>query len=187
MKHSFKHRCYNAKVLLEDCNKLSTFMSRVSKQSAEDLGMGWTADEYKGMAFEAMVEVLITASPVDKRIGITDYRPASAKVDGPDMGIDGYGLSHNGNLHTIQIKFRSDVMTEATTKDGISNFVAKTASSPKYQNADMTFFTTAKGLNQKIATEMYHGRVRTLGYNELSKLIDGNNAFWNTFRTQMGI
>jgi hypothetical protein len=187
MKHRFQHICYDAKKLLEGCNKLSTFMNRVNKQSQEDHGMGWSSDEYKGMAFEACIEVLITASPIDKRIGIKDYRPASTKLDGPDMGIDGYGLSHNGNLHTVQIKYRSDVMSDLTTRDMISNFVAKTTSSPKYRDSDMTVFTTAKGLAQKIADEMYHGRVRTLGYKELSKLIDNNQAFWELFRKEMGV
>ena len=162
-------------------------MRRVSKQAEEDRGMGWSADEYKGMAFEALIEVLVCASPIDKRIGIKDYRPADTKIDGPDMGIDGYGLSHNGNLHTVQIKYRNDPMTDLTTKDMISNFVAKTTSSPKYRDADMTLFTTAKGLHQKVAEDMYHGRVRTLGHRDLSKLLDLNQAFWDLFRAEMGI
>lgn len=186
MKHRFKHTCYDATVLLDGCSKLNTFMTRVNKQAQEDRGMGWSPDEYKGMAFEALIEILVTASPIDKRIGIKDYRPASTKIDGPDMGIDGYGLSHNGNLHTIQIKFRSDIMSELSTKDMISNFVAKTTSSPIYKDADMTLFTTAKGLYQKIADEMYHGRVRTLGFNELKKLVDNNQAFWDLVRSEMG-
>lgn len=186
MKHRFQYVCYDAKALLEGCNKLSTFMNRVNKQSKEDRGMGWSADEYKGFAFEAFVEVLVCASAIDKRIGIKDYRPASSKIDGPDMGIDGYGLSHDDKLHTIQVKFRSDVMSDLSTRDMISNFVAKTTSSPVYRDADMTIFTTAKGLGQKIADEMYHGRVRTLGFTELKKLVDDNQAFWDLFRTQMG-
>jgi hypothetical protein len=149
--------------------------------------MSWSAEEYKGMGFEAFVEILVTASPIDKRIGIKDYRPHSNKLDGQDMGIDGYGLSHNDNLHTIQIKFRSDVMGDLSTRDMISNFVAKTTSSPTYKDADMTLFTTAKGLGQKIAEDMYHGRVRTLGFNELKKLVDNNQAFWDVFRREMGI
>lgn len=187
MKHRFQHICYDAAKLLDGCDKLSTFMGRINKQAKEDNGMGWTADEYKGFGFEALIEVLVCASPIDKRIGITNYRPHNNKTDGQDMGIDGYGTSHNGNLHTVQVKFRSDVMTELTTRDMISNFVAKTTSSPVYKDADMTLFTTAKGLGQKIADDMYHGRVRTLGYKELSKLLDGNTAFWNLFRTEMGI
>jgi len=185
MKHRFQYVCYDPKKLLENCNKLSTFMNRVNKQAQEDHGMGWTPDEYKGFAFEAFVEVLVCASPIDKRIGIKEYRPASSKIDGADMGIDGYGLSHNGNLHTVQVKFRSDVMSDLSTRDMISNFVAKTTSSPVYKDADMTIFTTAKGLGQKIAEDMYHGRVRTLGFNEIKKLIDNNQAFWDLFRKEM--
>jgi hypothetical protein len=162
-------------------------MNRLNKQAQEDHGMSWSAEEYKGMGFEAFVEILVTASPIDKRIGIKDYRPHSNKLDGQDMGIDGYGLSHNDNLHTIQIKFRSDVMGDLSTRDMISNFVAKTTSSPTYKDADMTLFTTAKGLGQKIAEDMYHGRVRTLGFNELKKLVDNNQAFWDVFRREMGI
>lgn len=187
MKHRFQYTCYDANFLLKDCNKLSTFMSRLNKQSQEDKGMGWSPDEYKGQAFEALIEVLITSSPIDKRIGIKNYRPHSSKVDGPDMGIDGYGESHNNNLHTIQVKYRSDVLTELTTRDMISNFVANTTASPVYKDADMTLFTTAKGLGQKIADQMYHGRVRTLGFNELKKLIDNNQAFWDQFRKEMKI
>ena len=104
------------------------------------------------------------------------------------MGIDGYGLSHNGNLHTIQVKFRSNTQRDLTAnEDHISNFVAKTTSSPKYQNADMTIFTTAKDLNQKTNQDMYHERVRVLGYRDLCKLLNDNTPFWNAFRSEMGV
>lgn len=185
MKHKFKFVCYDKNYLLEDCKNLSTFMRRLSKQSEEKRGMGWTSDEYKGMAFEAFVEVLVSSSPVDKRINITDYRPHSVKLDGPDMGIDGYGTSHNGNKHTVQIKFRSNTQRNLTTEDMISNFVAKTTSDAALADADMTLFTTAKGLGFKISEDMYHNRVRTLGYEELSQLVDDNQAFWNIFRAEM--
>jgi len=187
MKHVFKNLCYNPNTLLNGCVKLSTFMSRLNKQAAEDNGMGWTSDDYKGMAFEALIEVLINASPIDKRINIIDYEPANTSKHGRDMGRDGYGRSHNGNLHTTQVKYRSDCMADLTTKDGISNFVANTLSDPVYKDADMTIFTTAKNLNQVISEDMYHNRVRTLGYRDLTKLVDANTAFWDHFRTEMGI
>lgn len=185
MKHIFKHICYDKDALLDKVNTLSKFISKVEAQSHENHGMGWTSDEYKGFAFEAFVEVLIKASPVDKRINITNYRPHSNREDGQDMGIDGYGMSHNGNLHTVQVKYRSNVVTDLNTKDMISNFVAKTTSSPRYRDADMTLFTTARGLNYKVAEDMYHSRVRTLGYNELSNLVDKNTAFWERFRKEL--
>jgi hypothetical protein len=78
-------------------------------------------------------------------------------------------------------------MSDLTTKDMISNFVATTTASPVYKEADMTLFTTAKGLGQKISESMYHNRVRTLGFTELKKLVDTNQAFWDYFREEMGI
>jgi hypothetical protein len=189
MKHRFKKICPNPVALLDGVDSLSKFKRRVEKLSTDPawLAGNWTPDEYKGDALEALVEVLITHSPIDKRINIVDYHPHSNKIDGQDMGIDGYGVSHNGNLHTIQIKYRSDAEKDLTAnQDHISNFVAKTTSSPKYQNADMTIFTTAKGLFAKINENMYHDRVRVLGHAELCKLVDLNPVFWDTFRQEMG-
>lgn len=192
MQHRFRYVCYDAAKLLEGCNKLSTFVSRVNKQAAEEHHMGWTPDEYKGFAFEAFVEVLVTSSPIDKRINIVNYRPANTKKDGPDMGIDGYGISHNGNLHTVQAKFRSDGTDILTTRDDVSNFVANTDSKLKedpdyqhYTDVDMTVFTTAKDLHHIIKEQMYYGRVRVIGYNDLRGFVDGNEAFWSEFRRQM--
>lgn len=189
MQHRFKYICPNAPLLLKGVDKLSSFMRHVEKLSTDSAWTlnNWTPDEYKGDALEALVEVLVKYSPIDKRINIVEYRPHDNKVDGPDMGIDGYGISHNGNLHTVQVKYRSNVQKDLTAnEDHISNFVAKTTSSPKYRDADMTIFTTAKDLNQKVSESMYHDRVRVLGYKDLSKLVDGNVPFWNAFRAEMG-
>lgn len=189
MKHRFRFICPNATALLENVDKLSTFMKRVEKQSTSDdwLNGGWTAEEYKGDALEALVEVLVANSRIDKRINIIEYRPHNKKTDGNDMGIDGFGFSHNGNVHCIQVKYRSNVVRDLTAnEDHISNFVAKVTSNPTTSNADMTVFTTAKGLNAKVNEEMYHTRIRVIGYKELQKLVDGNGAFWTLFRQEMG-
>lgn len=187
MKHRFRWTCYDPEALLKGVDTLSKFMNRVNKQSEEDHHKGWTADEYKGMAFEAMCEVFVKYSPIDMRVNVVDYRPHSSKLDGPDVGIDGYGITHNGRPVTIQCKFRSNIMEDLKTKDSISNFVATTTSNPKFKDADMLILTTAKDLNQFLEEKMYHGRVRTLGYKELSSLLDRNDAFWNTFRAEMGV
>lgn len=188
MKHRFKHICPDAAKLLDGVDKLSKFMHNVEKLSTDPAWTNgnWSPDEYKGDALEAFVEVLIKYSPIDKRINITEYRPHDNKIDGQDMGIDGYGLSHNGNLHTIQVKYRSNTQKHLTAnEDHISNFVAKTASSPKFRDADMTIFTTAKTLNEKTNESMYHDRVRVLGYKDLCKLVDANDAFWRAFRAEL--
>jgi hypothetical protein len=191
MNHRFRLICPNANKLLNGVDKLSTFMRNVDKLSTDPLWTSgnWSPEEYKGDALEALVEVLVTNSPIDKRINIVDYRPHNNKVDGKDMGIDGYGVSHSGNLHTIQIKYRSNIRKDLTAnEDHISNFVAKTRTSPTYRTADMTIFTTAKGLNQKILQEMYHDdNINVLDYKDLAKLVDNNPAFWRVFRAEMGV
>lgn len=187
MKHRFKNTCYDASKLLKGCKTLKEFMKRVSKQS-EDHPEFWDSKVYQGDAFEALVEVLICSSPIDKRIDIIDYRPWNTKTDGDDMGVDGLGKGHDGNPHTVQVKFRSNTSEVLTAnKDHISNFVAKSLSMYPGQKVKMTLFTTGDSLHEKINEGMYHKNVTTRGYKEISKLIDKNDSFWNIFCKEMGI
>lgn len=187
MKHRFKHTCYNVGELLDGCDKLSTFMSRLTRQSEQNPD-NWDPMTYRGDGFEAFVETLIALSPIDKRINITDYSPWNSSKHGTDMGVDGVGVSHNGQPHTVQAKFRSNTIKDLTAnEDHISNFVAKTASMYPTQLVDMTIFTTGRSLHQGVNESMYHGRVRTLGYPELTKLVDDNPAFWRAFTSALTI
>ena len=143
MNHRFKNICHCPVSLLTGVDTLSKFMRKVEKLSLDEEWAlaGWSPEDFKGDALEAFVEVLVNASPIDKRINIVDYRPHCFDLDGADMGIDGYGVSHNGNLHTVQVKYRSNVEHQLNaSNDHISNFVAKTTSSPVYRDADMTLF-----------------------------------------------
>ena len=161
-------------------------MTRLVKQSESDPDM-WNPLTYRGDGFEAFVEVLIKYSPIDKRINIVNYSPWDVKVHGDDMGVDGLGVSHNGNPHTVQMKFRSNVERELTAnEDHISNFVAKSLSMHQGVAVDMTIFTTGKDLMESVNEGMYHGQVRTLGYRDLTKLVDKNPPFWSAFRAEMG-
>jgi len=185
MKHRFKHTCYDADKLLSGCSKLSTFMTRLVKQSESDPDL-WAPLTYRGDGFEAFVECLINASPVDNRINIVDYEPWDTKTRGTDMGIDGIGRSGNTNRpHAIQIKFRANTQSFLTANnDHISNFVAKSES--EFGSArDMTIFTTATDLLQTINEGMYRGRVNTFGYKELRKLVDNNKPFWDYFYKEL--
>jgi hypothetical protein len=187
MKHRFKNTCYDAAKLLDGCNKLSTFMKRLIVQSDSDPDM-WDPMTYRGDGFEALVEVLVKYSPIDKRINIRDYSPWDSNVDGRDVGVDGLGKNHSGAPHTVQIKFRSNVTKDLTAnQDQISNFVAKTLSMYPNTEVSMTIFTTASDLMESINQDMYHGKVRTLGYRDIGKLIDNNTAFWDAFRAEMGV
>ena len=104
------------------------------------------------------------------------------------MGVDGLGKGHDGNPHTVQVKFRSNTSEVLTAnKDHISNFVAKSLSMYPGQKVKMTLFTTGDSLHEKINEGMYHKNVTTRGYKEISKLIDKNDSFWNIFCKEMGI
>jgi len=185
MNHRFKHTCYDVNALLDNCNTLKEFMKRIVKQSEAHPEM-WDPMTYRGDGFEALVEVLITYSPIDARINIVDYRPWDSSQDGPDMGIDGTGFSHNGTIHTVQVKFRANNQRDLTAnEDHISNFVSNSTTKYFGKIFDMTLFTTAKGLNRNISQDMYHDRVRTLEYKHISKMIDKNDSFWSKFKQEM--
>jgi len=53
------------------------------------------------------------------------------------------------------------------------------------KNAHMVFFTTARGINRSVLTEMYFDKPKVFGFNDIKKLIDNNPAFWDTFRNEM--
>lgn len=162
-------------------------MARLVRQSDSDPD-SWEPEAYRGDGFEAFVECLIAASPVDKRINITNYRPWNTRTDGPDMGVDGVGRSGNTKRnHAVQVKFRSNTEQQLTANyDHISNFVAK-SETHFGADRDMTIFTTAKDLLGPINEGMYGNRVRTLGYRDLARLVDTNRPFWDYFRHEMGV
>jgi hypothetical protein len=181
MKHHFKNICYNKHELLDGCNKLSTFMSRLKKQSHCPHNK-WMhePEKYYGDGFEAFTEVLINLLGATPSIQIKDYSP----ITEGDMGVDGVGYGPNGEIHTVQVKARSDVNSVLTAnKDHISNFVAHSLA--KYNAQHMTIFTTAKGLHEGVSDDMYMGKVRTFGQKELRLLVDNNTMFWQYFRDQL--
>lgn len=185
--HDFKHICYDVDTLLKNVDTLSKFSNRLNKQSVLNINR-WSSEDYRGKAFEALIEVLILASPIDKRINIIDYKPILKE----DYGVDGVGKSHDGRSHTIQIKYRSNSSETLTAnKDHLSNFVAKSDSMfldemiLTSRKTHMTIFTSAKDLNSSVNEGIYHDRVRVLGYKEISKLIDKNNIFWDLFKNSL--
>lgn len=180
IEHRFKNQCYSVDKLLDGTTKLSQFMSKLEKQAVL-YPDNWDRDTYVGDGFECFVEALIKLSPIDKRINICNY----AVQPGIDMGVDGVGYGHDGEVHTVQVKYRSNQTQVLTAnKDNISNFVSQSAM--KYgvslNHGHMTIFTTADKLHEEVNEHMYMDKVRTLGYKEIRKLVDGNLAFWTQFR-----
>ena len=181
--HSFLNYVYNLNELLEDCNKLSTFCSRLEKQSIL-FPDRFDPNLYKGDGFELFVEALLKLHSVDRRIGISNYEPISKTIQ--DIGVDGSGTGINNFPATVQVKYRSNNVSLLTANtDHLSNFVAGSLLHYKVNpehNDNMLIITTAKGLHHFTDIEMYASKVRCLGSEELKKLVDNNDMFWNAFR-----
>lgn len=184
--HRFKLTCHDLVGLLADCNKLATFCNRLEKQS-KLFPDRYDPDKYKGDGFELLTEALIKLAPYDNRIGIGNYNV----IEGQDVGVDGDGIGANGKPATVQVKYRGYGKTLlTTTNDHLSNFVMASFM-PKEVGGygvdvndtnNMLIVTTAEGLHFFTDQEMFKGKVRCLGNEQLRKLVDNNQLFWDRFR-----
>ena len=186
LEHGFLKKCHNLSELLEDCHKMSTFMRKLERQ-AELFPNRYKPENYKGDGFELFVEALIKLSPVDGRIGITEYTVGDPSID---TGVDGWGIGMNGKKAAVQVKYRSNTDTVLTANgDHLSNFT----STAQFKGVDsndvnnLLLITTAKGLHHFTNHEMFDGRVRCLGMKDLRSLVDNNHLFWNAFRKLVGV
>jgi len=183
LEHPFLFQCHDINELLHDVKKLSTFCTNLENQSIR-FPNRYESKKYKGDGFELFVEAFIKLSPIDNRIAIGNYKPI---IDG-DTGVDGVGVGIDEKIATVQVKYRSNNETLLTANDkesNLSNFV--TASLLRYgvdQNSktNMLIITTAAGLHYFTDGEMYQGKVRCLGYENLRSIVDNNLLFWNAFR-----
>jgi len=192
LNHSFATRSHDIQGLLDGCNKLSTFCTRLEKQSVLHPDK-YNPDKYKGDGFELLVEALIKLSPVDNRIGISNYGVCDGNTD---IGVDGYGIGIDGMISTVQIKYRSNNAQQLTANsDHLSNFTAASKdlfiseairdnSLLKHIESKnrMLIVTTADGLHHFTDNKMFSNRVRCIGYQQLRELLDNNLLFWDTFR-----
>ena len=113
----------------------------------------------------------------DNRIGVYNYQPAPA-ID--DYGVDGTGIGMDDKPLTVQVKFRSDPTTELT-QDDIKQFALQSIVNygvDKDTKTNMIVFTNAKGLHWVTDSKVFSGRVRSIGQDVISQLIDNNLVFW---------
>ena len=184
--HRFLKQAHDISGLLKDCNKISTFCTRLEKQSTL-FPDRYDPEKYKGDGLELFTEALIKLSPIDNRIGITNY----SVTEGTDVGVDGRGIGANGKPATVQVKYRGYGKTMLTANnDHLSNFVSASmiheGVDPKDDN-NMLIITTAEGLHFFTDQEMFKGKVRCLGREQLRILIDNNPMFWDKFRELCGV
>lgn len=183
--HQFQTKSHDLVRLFEGIDKMSKFMRRLEDHSVIDT-LRYEPNMYLGDGFEFFIELLLALHPVDNRLGVYNYTP----VQSNDNGVDGIGVNILLEPCVIQVKYRSNTQSVLTaTKDSLSNLfsdgmlahnVVSDANNPR--NYRHFVFTTADGLHFYTDAEMFKGKVKCVGYNDLRTLVDGNMPFWNKCR-----
>ena len=164
-------------ILFKDTKKLSKLSTKIIKLSKSFNDYSYKdGDKLKGDLFEIFTECFFKVLSSDNRIGVYNYQPAPA-ID--DYGIDGLGTGMDEKPLTVQVKFRSDPTTELKQED-IKQFALQSIfhGVDKDTKTNMIVFTNAKGLHWITETRVFSGRVKAIGYDEISTLIDNNSVFW---------
>ena len=164
--------------LLKDTTTLSKLSNRIIKISKNFDALAYKdANKVKGDLFEIFAECFFKILSADNRIGVYDYKPAPA-ID--DYGVDGLGQGMDEKPLTVQVKFRSDATTELTESDvkqfGLQSIV--NCDVDKDTKTNMIVFTNARGLHWITETKVFSSRIRCLGYEKISTLVDNNTVFW---------
>ena len=166
-------------ILFKDTKTLSQLSTKIIKESKSfDKYAYKDADKFKGDTFEIFAECFFKLLSSDNRIGVYNYQPAPP-ID--DYGVDGTGIGMDSKPLTVQVKFRSDATTELK-QDDIKQFALQSIVNfgvDKDTTTNMIVFTNARGLHWITEQRVFSGRVKALGYTEISSLVDNNIPFWN--------
>ena len=201
--HPFMWRCPDYAFLLHKCNKVNSFLKKVEQQlelvypdieyKTDDEKKVAIDDKnsYKGDSFELLTEAIIRLFPCDKRIGpIKDYKV----VTRGDIGVDGYGVFGNGKPGTVQCKYRQHDHVLTGNPDHLFSFTQSSYMHPSVGGfgvettpdakgkCNMIIFTSAASLNFYTDEKMFGGVVHAICRDDLRKLLDGNDLFWEYFK-----
>ena len=134
-------------------------------------------DKMKGDLFEIFAELYLKLQGTGPTVGVYDYKPVKAIED---FGVDGKGLGIDGKALTVQVKFRSNPLTELTEKD-IKQFPLQ---SIKKYGVDMNtkhnlvLFTSCVGMHYVTEKDVYDNMIRTINILKLKKDLNNNIPFW---------
>jgi len=168
--------------IFKDTKTLSQLSNKIIKASKNFEALAYKdVDKVKGDLFEIFSECFFKILSADNRIGVYNYQPAPP-VD--DYGVDGIAIGMDEKPLTIQVKFRSDATTELT-QEHIKQFAFQsivTYNVDKDTTTNMIVFTNAKGLHWVTESRVFSGRVKAIGYDQISQLVDNNSVFWKNVK-----
>ena len=185
IEHNFKTKAHSLPRLFEGVTKMSQLMRKIESEAILDT-LRFDAEKYKGDAFEFFVELFLALHPTDNRVGVYNYKPNQEN----DNGVDGIGVNIKNEKSVIQVKYRSNVLTElSTNRDSLGNLITDgmlahgvVADMENSKNFRHFVFTTADGLNFYTDGEMFKGKVKCFGYKDFRCLLDNNLIFWDKAR-----
>lgn len=169
------------------------FLSTIDKISDSSSDYGYTDSEveediklgkYKfiGDLFEIFAEAFFLQYQSDNRVGVFDYKPVSAD---DDNGVDGFGKNIEGAPCTIQIKYRGNPKYTLKERD-IKQFAYQSIINYDIdwkRNDNLIVFTNCEGLHWYTDSKVFDGRIRVINGEMISKMIDNNEGFWETFKS----
>lgn len=168
--------------IFKDTKTLSQLSNKIIKVSKNFEALAYKDDDkVKGDLFEIFSECFFKLFSSDNRIGVYNYQPAPP-ID--DYGVDGIAIGMDEKPLTIQVKFRSDATTELT-QEHIKQFAFQsivTYNVDKDTTTNMIVFTNAKGLHWVTESRVFSGRVKAIGYDQISQLVDNNSVFWKNVK-----
>lgn len=160
------------------------------------------AMKFKGDVFEVFVELIIRLSPLDDRIGIHNYQVIT---DG-DTGVDGHGLTREGDPITVQVKYRMWDKILNEIESHLDNFSLTSLNKFKVDKnarpARMLLITTGQEMSWS-TIDKFGGSIRCISNDasygcmkgapsktvdnlfSLRTIVDNNAFFWDMFRKQV--
>lgn len=132
------------------------------------------ANKFKGDIFELFTEFFIKMSPIDDRVDVYDYQI----VTEDDTGVDGWGYNRNGEIVTVQVKYRMWDWELTSIKEHLDNF--RWTSYKKYgikaeDTGRMLIVTTGKEIHWKTLERYFSGKVRCISNNASYGCLRGAN------------
>lgn len=188
IEHSFITKCHNLKELFHNTNKLSTFISKLEKQSILNIKR-YSQNDYLGDGFEFFVEIFLKTHSCDNRVGISNYKPIKKHED---TGVDGVGVNIKGQKSVVQIKFRSNSEKQLTNNDDhLSNMMTSgmiehgvvAINDISIETPRHYIITTASGLHHYTQNTFFKNVVKCIGYSDLKHMLDENYSFWEQCRS----
>jgi hypothetical protein len=201
--------------LLDDCDTLSCFTSRIQKYSkiiAKEKKVDFFdkygedgAKAFKGDVTEVFAEYVF--SKYGWTFGVYKYRPFFT-INGveTDVGVDGTGMTKDGRIVTVQIKFGNWAESLDYTRRRLRTFHwTSTNAKGKYKvgqksNDQMFVFTLAHDINWRTLGVYFHGRLKFVALEQsggiymgqdpieicsLNSICGNNPVFWKTFQEML--